>query len=180
MLIHEGRVITVQSTGEAYSSTELVLDISHSEDDLLLTRFSFDAVQIVEIKDFCRDLVAMSFDSHSNTTVLDIMRCMSFLPGLGLGRRQHGPREFTSVMDRDSPFGLGYVPTEVDFRYMARLHKERIMERLSLMPFDYPLRPYTMCLADYFMRASSPPFPLDGMIAGFSADQEAELQRLVH
>ena len=178
--IHEGRVITVQSIGEAYPSAEPVLEISHSDVDLLLTGFSFDAVQIVEVEDFCKDLVAMSFDSHSNTTVLDIMRCMSFLPGLGLGRRQHGLREFTSVMDHDSPFGLGYVPTEADFRYMERLRKERIMARLSFMPFDYPLRPYTMCLADYFVRASSPPLPLDGMIVGFTADQEEELRRLVH
>ena len=96
-----------------------MLEISNSDVDLLLTGFSFDAVQIVEVEDFCKDLVAMSFDSHSNTTVLDIMRCMSFLPGLGLGQRQHGLREFTSVMDHDSPFGLGYVPTEADFRYMA-------------------------------------------------------------
>ena len=85
--IHEGRVITVQSIGEAYPSAEPVLEISHSDVDLLLTGFSFDAVQIVEVEDFCKDLIAMSFDSHSNTTVLDIMRCMSFLPGLGLGRR---------------------------------------------------------------------------------------------
>ena len=139
--IHEGRVITVQSIGEAYSSTEPVLEISHNDVDLLLTGFSFDTVQIVEVKDFCRDLVAMSLDSHSNTTILDIMRCMSFLPGLGLGRRQHGPREFTSVMDHDSLFGLSYVPTKVDFIYMARLRKERIMARLYLMPFDYPICP---------------------------------------
>ena len=178
--IHEARVITVQPIGEAYPSAEPVLEISHSDVDLLLTGFSFDAVQIVEVEDFCKDLVAMSFDSHSNTTVLDIMRCMSFLPGLGLGRRQHRLREFTLVMDHDSPFRLGYVPTEADFRYMARLRKERIMARLSLMLFDYPLRPYTMCLADYFMRASSPPLPLDGMIVGFSFDQEAEHRRLVH
>ena len=123
-----------------------MLEISHSDVDLLLTGFSFYAVQIVEVEDFCRDLVAMSFYSHSNTMVLDIMRCMSFLPGLGLRRRQHGPREFTSVMDHDSPFGLGYIPTEVDFRHMALLRKERIMARLYLMPFDYPLRPYTICL----------------------------------
>ena len=134
----------------------------------------------MEIEDLCRDLVAMYFDSHNSTTVLDIMRCMPFLPGMGLGRCQHGPIEFTSVMDHDSPFGLGYVPTEANFRYMVRLCKERIMARLSLMPFDYPLRSYTMCLADYFVRASSPPLPSDGMIVGFSDDQEAKLLRLVH
>ena len=37
-----------------------------------------------------------------------------------------------------------------------------------------------MCLADYFVRASSPSLPLDGMIVGFTADQKAELRRLVH
>ena len=108
------------------------------------------------------------------------MRCMSFFLGLGLRRRQHGPREFTLVMDHDSPFRLGFVPTEANFRYMERLRKERIMAHLSHMPFDYPLRPYTICLAYYFVRASSPPLPSEGMIARFSADQEAELQRLVH
>ena len=115
--IHKGRVIIVQSIEKAYSSIEPVLEISHSDVDMLLTRSSFNAVQIVEVEDSCRDLVAMSFDSHSNTTVLDIMRCMSFLPSLGLGQRQHGPREFTVVMDHDSPFGLGYVPMEANFKY---------------------------------------------------------------
>ena len=84
------------------------------------------------------------------------------------------------MMDHDSPFGLGYILMEVDFKYMAQLHKERIMARLSHMPMDYPLHPYTMCLADDFVKASSPPLPLDEMIIGFSADQEAELRRLVH
>ncbi|RVW96839.1 hypothetical protein CK203_026181 [Vitis vinifera] len=36
-----------------------------------------------EIEDFCRDFVAMSFDQHGSTVVLDIMRSMSYLPGMG-------------------------------------------------------------------------------------------------
>ena len=56
----------------------------------------------------------MSFDQYSSTIVLDMMRGMSFLPGLGLGLRQHGSREFTLVMGHDSPFGLGYIPIKVD------------------------------------------------------------------
>ena len=84
------------------------------------------------------------------------------------------------MMDHDSPFRLGYVPTEANFRYMVRLCKERIMACLSHMPFDYTLRLYMICLANYFVRASSPPLPLDGMIVEFSADQEIELQCLVH
>ena len=54
------------------------------------------------------------------------------------------------------------------------------MARLSQIPFDYPLRSYTMGLAYYFVRASSPSLPSEEMIAEFSADQEVELRRLVH
>ena len=55
--------------------------------------------------------MALSFDEHGSTVVLDMMRSMSFLPGLGLGRRQHGSREFIIVVDHDTPFSLGFVPT---------------------------------------------------------------------
>ena len=60
-----------------------MLQISHSEDDLFLTGFTFDEVQTLEVGDFCRDLVVMSFNQHSNTMVLNMMRGMSFMPGLG-------------------------------------------------------------------------------------------------
>ena len=43
------------------------------------------------------------------------------MPGLGLGRRQHGYSEFIIVLDHDPPFGLGIVPVEADFRCMAQL-----------------------------------------------------------
>ena len=51
--------------------------------------------------------------------VLDIMWDMSYLPGMGLGRRQHEPSEFIAIRDYDVPFGLGFIPTEVDYLYMA-------------------------------------------------------------
>ena len=73
---------------------EPVLQISHSDDDLLLIGFTFDEVQTLEIQDFCRDFVARSFDQHSSTLVLDMMRDMSFLPSFGLKRLQHGSSEF--------------------------------------------------------------------------------------
>ena len=92
--IHDGQVITVQSTKDTISSSEPVLQISHSDDDFFLARFTFDEAQTLEIQDFCRDFVAMSFDQHSSTLVLDMMRDMSFLPGFGLKRLQHGSSEF--------------------------------------------------------------------------------------
>ena len=117
--LHESRVITRQSTRDTYSTSEPVLKIIHGDDDLFMTGFTFDKIQNVEVEQFCRDHVAFPFDEHGSTVVLDMMRSMSFLPGLGLGRRQHGSREFIIVVDHDTPFSLGFVPIETDYRYMA-------------------------------------------------------------
>ena len=76
------------------------------------------------------------------------------MPGLGLGRRQQGPREFAFTIDHNIPYGLGYTPSEDDARHMAMLRRDRVRARLSGVPFDYPLRPYTLQLADYFTRGS--------------------------
>ena len=83
--IHDGQVVTMQSIGDMLASSELVLQISHNENDLFLIGFSFDEVHTLEIEDFCKDTVAMSFDQQINTVVLDMMRSMSYLPDIGLG-----------------------------------------------------------------------------------------------
>ncbi|WKA00122.1 hypothetical protein VitviT2T_018512 [Vitis vinifera] len=123
--IHEGRIIMIQSNRDIITSSEPVLHISHSEDDLHLTGFTFDEVQVVSLEDGSRDMVPMSFDQHSNTLVLNMMRGMSYLPGMGLGRRQQGPHEFTFTVDHDTPYGLDYIPTEADARYMSQLRRDR-------------------------------------------------------
>ena len=64
--IHDGQIITVQSMGDMFISAEPVLQISHSDDDLFLTGFTFDEVQTLEMEDFYRDFVAMSFDQHGD------------------------------------------------------------------------------------------------------------------
>ncbi|RVW62232.1 Transposon Ty3-I Gag-Pol polyprotein [Vitis vinifera] len=132
--IHDGQVITVQSTRDMLASSEPVLQISHSEDDLFLTGFTFDEIQTLEIEDFHRDFVAMSFDQHSSTVVLDMMRGMTFLPGMGLGRRQQGPSEFIAAIDHDTTFGLGFIPTEaitVTWRGCARRGGSETRPRLE-------------------------------------------------
>ena len=50
--------------------------------------------------------------------------------------------EFVATVNHDAPFGLRFVPTEADYRYMARLHKKkkRMRARLTCTPFDYPVR----------------------------------------
>ena len=119
-----------------------------------LTGFVFDEVQVVSLEDDDRDMVPMSFDQHNSTLVLNMMRDISYMPGLGLGRRQQGPREFTITVDHDISYGLGYIPTADDARHMARLRRERVRACMSGIPFDYPLRPYTFQLADYFIKES--------------------------
>ncbi|RVW49172.1 hypothetical protein CK203_087496 [Vitis vinifera] len=83
-----------------------MLQISHSEDDLFLTGFTFDEVQTLKVEDFCRGFLAM------------------------------------------------FVPIEVDYRHMARPHRERVRTHLTCTPFDYPGHPYTMSLAYYFIKES--------------------------
>ena len=143
-----------------------------------MTRFAFDEVQTVDSRDFVRDSVPMSFDKHSSTVILDMMRSMLYMPGLGLGHRQHGRSEFIIVLDHDPPFGLGFVPIEADFRCMAQLHQKRVRSRLHHIPFDYPLRPYSLRLIDYFMRASEPLLHLDGSFDEPTDIQHVELHQL--
>ena len=52
--------------------------------------------------------------------------------------------------------------------------------RLTHTLFDYPVRPYTMSLADYLMRTSKPQMSSNGIIGRLNTVQEVELQRLVH
>ena len=109
----------MQFVGDMFISSEPMLQINHSDNDLFLIEFTFDEVQALEMEDFCQDFVAMSFNQHDSIVVLDMMRNMSYLPDIGLGRRQHGPSEFMAILDHDVPFGLRFIPTEADYQYMA-------------------------------------------------------------
>ena len=71
------------------------------------------------MEDFYRDFVAMSFDQHGSIVVLDMMRSMSYLPGMGLGWHQHGPSDFMAILDHDVPFRLRFIPTKANYRYMV-------------------------------------------------------------
>ena len=117
--IHEWSIITIHSDKDVVTSSEPVLQINHSEDDLHLTGFTFDEVQVVSLKNDIKYIVPMSFDQYSNTLVLSMMRGMSYMPGLGLGRRQQGSHEFAFTVDHDIPYGLGYTPFKEDARHMA-------------------------------------------------------------
>ena len=83
--IHDGQVVTMQSVGDMFNSAEPMLQISYSDDDLFLTRFTFDEVQTLEMEDLSQDFVAMLFDQHGSTVVLDMMISMSYLPDMGWG-----------------------------------------------------------------------------------------------
>ena len=175
--IHEERIITIQSDRDVITSSEPVLQISHSEDDLYLTRFTFDEVQVVSIEDDRRDMVPMSFDQHSRTLVLSIMKGMSYMPSLGLGRCQQGPCEFTIAVDHDIPYGLGYIPMADDARHMARLGRESVRARMSGILFNYPLRSYAFQLAEYFTRGSEHAPHIEGVD---HVSKMAEIQGIQH
>ncbi|WKA06683.1 hypothetical protein VitviT2T_024573 [Vitis vinifera] len=133
--------IVFQSDRDIITSSEPVLHISHSEDDLHLTGFTFDEVQVVSLEDGSRDMVPMSFDQHSSTLVLNMMRGMSYLPGMGLGRRQQGPHEFTFTVNHDTPYGLGYIPTEADAHYMSQLRRDRRIRICLIGEVETPSSP---------------------------------------
>ena len=116
--------------------------------------FTFDEVQVVSLEDDTRDLIPMYFDQHNNTLVLSMMRGMSYMLGLGLSHHQQGPHEFTFTVDNDIPYGLGYTLIEDDAHHMEQMGRDRVITRLSRVPFDYPLPLYTFQLADYFIRGS--------------------------
>ena len=59
--IHDGQVVIVQSMGDMFISVELVLQINHSDDNLLLTRFTFNEADLGD-RGFLSRLCAMSFD----------------------------------------------------------------------------------------------------------------------
>ena len=96
----------------------------------------------------------MSFDQHNSTLILSMIRGMSYMPGLGLGLRHQGLCKFTFIVDHDKPYGFSYTPTKDDAHHMVWLRRDRVRACLSGIPFDYPLRPYTFQLADYFIRGS--------------------------
>ncbi|RVW71754.1 hypothetical protein CK203_055191 [Vitis vinifera] len=91
---HEGHIITIQSDKDVVTSFEPVLQISHSEDDLHFTRFTFDMVQVISLEDDSRDMVPMSLISTA---------------ALCKGRAS-----LLFTVDHDIPHGLGYTPSEED------------------------------------------------------------------
>ena len=61
---------------------------------------------------------------------------------------------------------------------MAQLHQERVRSRLHHIPFNYPLRPYSLRLTDYFVRASESLLHPDGFIDEPTDIQHIELHQL--
>ncbi|RVW68878.1 Retrovirus-related Pol polyprotein from transposon 17.6 [Vitis vinifera] len=43
----------------------------------------------------------------------------------GVGATSARANQFMAILDHDVPFRLGFIPTKADYRYMARLHKEK-------------------------------------------------------
>ena len=50
-------MIAISSTGGAHLTFEPILEISHGGDDFLMTGFTFDEVQTVELGDFDQHVI---------------------------------------------------------------------------------------------------------------------------
>ena len=79
--IHEGRIIMIQLDRDVVTSFDLVLHISHNENELHLTGFTFDEVQVVSLENDSKNPVPMSFDHHIKFLVLSMMRGDSWPSG---------------------------------------------------------------------------------------------------
>ncbi|RVW12713.1 hypothetical protein CK203_111455 [Vitis vinifera] len=73
--------------------------------------------------------------SALNVCPLATAIALGFAP-LDFGRCQHGSSEFVTTIDHDTPFGLGFISSEDDIRYMARLRDQKF----SLMLRRWGLR----------------------------------------
>ena len=63
---------------------------------------------------------------------------------------------------------------------MAWLRKERVRARSSHTLFDYPIQPYRMSLADYFVRRSETRHRLEEIDGVVHTDRKTELRHLFH
>ncbi|KAI8530120.1 hypothetical protein RHMOL_Rhmol11G0030800 [Rhododendron molle] len=97
-----------------------VLKILHGEEDIDLGGFSFDTSGSV---------LAINVDGNFiiSSVAMDIMRRMSFFPGLGLGIRQLGVPEFPTFPSCEGRFGLGYVASTKDAKIRKRTGKPRTL-----------------------------------------------------
>ena len=120
--IHDGQVITICSFHYAAISSKHILEISHSDEDLFLTGFTFDEVQTIKMfDDLARDYLSLPFDEFGSKVMIGMIQSMDYLPYLGLGRRQYEVSNFVFDMVQDLPFGLGFEPTHRDYIYVTHL-----------------------------------------------------------
>ena len=83
-----------------------------------------------------------------------------------------------TTIDHDTPFGVGFTPLEDDVRYMAQLRKDKVRVRLSGIPFNYPIHPYTFSLLEYFVRGLKVQPRVEEM--GVKDSTMDELQHMLH
>ncbi|KAL6323760.1 hypothetical protein AAG906_002228 [Vitis piasezkii] len=115
---------------------------------------------------------------RQSTVVLDMMRGMTFLPGMGLGRRQQGPNEFIAAIDHDMTFGLGFIPTEVDYRYMAGSEiRPRIEEVHSVVHTDREIEMTVSQITGIVQLQPASPFDMFGVS---TIENQPRESRLVH
>lgn len=90
-----------------------ILEIIHGEEDVTLGGFSFDTVDDVHT-------IKIDEDFMISSVAVKMMKKMSYMPGMGLGRDNQGVPEFPKFRANNGRFGLGYVPTGKEEMGMKR------------------------------------------------------------
>ncbi|RVW66758.1 hypothetical protein CK203_066141 [Vitis vinifera] len=99
-------------------------DLGYIEPELSLlphqkVKFIHDG-QTLEIEDFHRDFVAMSFDQHSSTVVLDMMRGMTFLPGMGMSLADYFVRGSEIRPHVEEVHSVVHTDREIELQHLFR------------------------------------------------------------
>ncbi|RVW81593.1 hypothetical protein CK203_049445 [Vitis vinifera] len=77
--IHDGQVITICSFHYAAISSKHILEISHSDEDLFLTGFTFDEVQTIKMfDDLARDYLSLPFDEFGSKVMIGMIQSMDY------------------------------------------------------------------------------------------------------
>lgn len=85
---YERAIVTLQGDYDLKLSEVPICEIKPEPVGVPLSRFKY--VQCIEKEPEQRELIPLDFCPHGNLHVGNIMRKMSFFPGMGLGCRQQG------------------------------------------------------------------------------------------
>ena len=144
LTIMYGDSVTVEGTDD---DTLPVMEIKLDDPNLMLSGFRIEQpkAQICTID--------LTVSSDNIPPAMRMMRHMSYIPGLGLGKKLQGLHKIIEVETRRNRDGLGYVITPEDKEYdKAEALKARMAAAAGKVYVKPEMRPYSLSLNKYFVR----------------------------